>query len=59
MTEEQRITLALENATETIKRLVEKLDLAIECLEEYSEHVVFDAFPWAKEPAVKTLEKIR
>jgi hypothetical protein len=59
MTEEQRITEALITAKETIVSLRLKLDLAIEALEEYSEHVVFDAFDWARETAVKTLEKIR
>ncbi len=59
MTEEQRITKALVEAKETIQSLSHKLDMAIEVLEEYSEHVIFDAFPWAKEPAVKALEKIR
>lgn len=59
MTEEERITKALTDATETIRKLSDKLDLAIQCLEEYSEHVLFDVFEWAKEPAIKTLEKIR
>lgn len=59
MTEEQRVVKALTDATETIRDLRYKLDLSIETLEEYSEHVIFDIYEWAKQPAIKTLEKIR
>lgn len=57
--DEQRITKALTEATETIKDLRYKLDLATECLEEYAEHLLFDVFEWAREPAVDTLRKIK
>lgn len=59
MTEEQRITQALVQAKDQIETLRYKLDLAIECLEVYSEHLLFEAFPWGKDEAVNCLEKIR
>lgn len=59
MTDEERITKALVDAKDTIQELSFKLSLAIEVLEEYSEHVIFDAFPWAKEPAIKVLKDIK
>jgi hypothetical protein len=57
--EEQRITKALTEATEIIKDLRYKLDLATETLEEYADHVLFEIFEWAREPATKTLSKIK
>jgi hypothetical protein len=57
--EEIRITIALEQAKDTIQDLRYKLDLAIECLEDYYEHILFEQFPWAAEDAKTCLEKIR
>jgi hypothetical protein len=57
--EEKRMIKALTQATETIRDLREKLDLAIECLEDYEGHVLFDAFPWGADEAKKILKRIR
>lgn len=58
MTDYDRLTDALEQATSTIQDLRFKLDIAQDALEEYADHVLFDMFEWAKQPAIKALERI-
>jgi hypothetical protein len=57
--EEKRITKALIEAKELVQDLRFKLDLAIECLEDYEDHLLCDQFPWLAEDAKRCLKSIR
>ncbi len=57
--DEVRITKALTGAKDQIQDLRHKLDLAIECLEFYAQHVLADVYPWMADDAETVLKKIR